>query len=104
MPDSKPDRLQFGRRADAGSGWTIGPFGQKLTLADLPPPNPPRWIRRLKAEVVAAVNGGLLTTDEACERYNLTAEELACWVSDAAAGGLNALNVKSIPKNRARRR
>ena len=32
---------------------------------------------RRKAEVVAAVSGGLLSVDEACERYSLTLEEFA---------------------------
>jgi hypothetical protein len=38
-----------------------------------------RWIVRRKAEVVAAVTGGLLSMDEACKRYNLTMEEFASW-------------------------
>ena len=53
----------------------IGPLGEALTLETLPPSNTIRWVARRKAEVVAAVNGGLLTNDEACERYNLTIEE-----------------------------
>ncbi len=39
----------------------IGPLGEPLTLASLPPPETTRWVVRRKAEVVAAVNGGLLT-------------------------------------------
>ena len=38
----------------------IGPLGEPLTLESFPPPNANRWIIRRKAEVVAAVNGGLL--------------------------------------------
>ncbi|HAQ74876.1 MAG TPA: DUF1153 domain-containing protein, partial [Hyphomonas sp.] len=38
-----------------------GPDGQMLTLADLPSPNISRWVTRRKAEVVAAVSGGLLS-------------------------------------------
>ena len=37
-----------------------------LTLADLPPASTRRWVIRRKAEVVAAVRGGLLSLDEAC--------------------------------------
>ena len=51
----------------------IGPLGEPLTLDSLPPPTTTRWVVRRKAEVVAAVNGGLLTVDEACERYGLPA-------------------------------
>src|ERR1700741_3075749 len=38
----------------------IGPLGEPLTLDTLPPPETTRWVVRRKAEVVAAVNGGLL--------------------------------------------
>lgn len=55
----------------------IGPLGEPLTLDSLPPRDTRRWVVRRKAEVVAAVNGGLLTIDEACERYDLTIEEFA---------------------------
>ena len=49
----------------------IGPLGEPLTLDSLPPPQTSRWVVRRKAEVVAAVSGGLLSVDEACERYQL---------------------------------
>ena len=57
----------------------IGPLGEPLTVASLPSPSTKRWVVRRKAEVVAAVNGGLLTIDEVLERYNLTLEEFAGW-------------------------
>ncbi len=59
--------------------YVIGPDGSPLTLVDLPPPNTRRWVIRRKAQVVAAVRGGLLTLDEACERYMLTIEEFLIW-------------------------
>ena len=43
----------------------IGPLGEPLTLDSLPPPSTTRWVVRRKAEVVSAVNGGLLSVDEA---------------------------------------
>ena len=59
--------------------YVIGPNGDILTKDDLPPPNTKRWVIRRKAEVVVAVRGGLLTLDDACKRYRLTAEEFAAW-------------------------
>lgn len=56
-----------------------GPDGRALTMNDLPPPNITRWVTRRKAEVVAAVEGGLLTRKAACDRYNLSEEEFAGW-------------------------
>lgn len=56
-----------------------GPNGQPLTLSDLPEPGISRWVTRRKAEVVAAVKGGLLSEEDACERYDLSQEEFAGW-------------------------
>ncbi len=53
--------------------------GTPLTLADLPAPGTRRWVIRRKAEVVAAVHGGLLTLDDACARYCLSVEEFIGW-------------------------
>lgn len=57
----------------------IGPMGEELTLDNLPPPNTSRWVSRRKAQVVAAIEGGLLTPEEACLRYRMSFEELSTW-------------------------
>jgi len=57
----------------------IGPGGRRLTLADLPLPDTKRWVIRRKAEVVAAVRGGLLSLEEACSRYALNSDEILSW-------------------------
>ena len=57
----------------------IGPDGRPLTLADLPLPGTKRWVIRRKAEVVAAVRGGLLSLEEACSRYALNSDEFLSW-------------------------
>ncbi len=59
--------------------YVIGPDGSPLTIADLPAPGTTRWVIRRKAEVVAAVRGGLLSLEEACSRYQLTVEEFLAW-------------------------
>jgi hypothetical protein len=56
-----------------------GPDGRPLTLADLPSPATKRWVMRRKAEVVAAVRGGLLSLEEAGRRYKLSHQELLSW-------------------------
>jgi len=56
-----------------------GPNGQPITMDDLPPPSIQRWVTRRKAEVVAAVTGGLLTKQEALARYALSEEEFSGW-------------------------
>jgi hypothetical protein len=57
----------------------IGLSGRRLTLADLPLPDTKRWVIRRKAEVVAAVRGGLLSLEEACGRYALSYDEVLSW-------------------------
>lgn len=74
----------------------IGPLGEPLTLASLPPASTTRWVVRRKAEVVAAVNGGLLTVDEVCERYSLTVEEFAGWQRAVDRSGMPGLRVTRI--------
>lgn len=74
----------------------IGPLGEPLTLDSLPPANTTRWVVRRKAEVVAAVNGGLLTVDEVCERYNLSLEEFASWQRAVDRIGMPGLRVTRI--------
>ena len=74
----------------------IGPLGELLTLDALPSPNSTRWVVRRKAEVVAAVNGGLLSIDEACERYGLTTEEFASWQQAVEQSGMQGLRVTRI--------
>ena len=74
----------------------IGPLGEPLTLDSLPPPSTSRWVVRRKAEVVAAVNGGLLNVDEACERYGLSLEEFAGWQRAVDRSGMPGLRVTRI--------
>src|SRR5437763_8558500 len=74
----------------------IGPLGEPLTLSSLPPPGTTRWVVRRKAEVVAAVNGGLLTVDEVCERYGLGVEEFATWQRAVDRSGMPGLRVTRI--------
>lgn len=74
----------------------IGPLGEALTLDSLPPRETTRWVVRRKAEVVAAVNGGLLTVDEVCARYGLTVEEFASWQRAIDRSGMPGLRVTRI--------
>jgi hypothetical protein len=74
----------------------IGPLGEPLSLDDLPPADTKRWVVRRKAEVVAAVNGGLLSIDDVLERYGLTLEEFASWQRAVDRSGMQGLRVTRI--------
>jgi len=76
--------------------YVIGPDGSPLTITDLPSTNTKRWVIRRKAEVVAAVRGGLLSLDEACERYTLTVDEFLSWQRSIDRHGLAGLRATRI--------
>ncbi|MFZ5608733.1 MAG: DUF1153 domain-containing protein [Pseudomonadota bacterium] len=80
----------------------IGPTGEPLTLDDLPPPETRRWVIRRKAEVVAAVRGGLLSLEDACKRYNLSMEEYLSWQRAIERNGLPGLRVTRVQQYRHR--
>ncbi len=71
--------------------YVIGPDGTPLTIADLPEPGTKRWVIRRKAEVVAAVRGGLITLEDACTRYSLSVEEFLAWQRQIDKYGLAGL-------------
>jgi Protein of unknown function (DUF1153) len=78
----------------------VGPDGSPLTIAGLPAPGTKRWVVRRKAEVVAAVRGGLLSLEEACSRYRLTLEEFLSWQYSIDRHGLMGLRTTRIKRYR----
>ena len=80
--------------------YVIGPDGSPLTIADLPPTSTKRWVIRRKAEVVAAVRGGLLSIEEACDRYKLTVDEFLSWQRSIEKHGLPGLRATRIQEYR----
>ena len=76
--------------------YVIGPDGSALTVADLPPRDTKRWVIRRKAALVAAVRGGLLSLEEACERYALTVDEYLSWQRSIDRYGLPGLRATRV--------
>ena len=74
----------------------VGPTGQPLSLKDLPPPDTKRWVTRRKAELVAAVRGGLISLEEACERYRLSVEEFQSWQNSLDTHGVRGLRATKL--------
>ncbi|MEM9738830.1 MAG: DUF1153 domain-containing protein [Pseudomonadota bacterium] len=85
---------------NASNSSVRGPNGRALTLEDLPPASISRWVTRRKAEVVAAVQGGLLTVDDALERYGLSEEEFAGWLRLYSAHGAKGLRATRLQQYR----
>lgn len=80
--------------------YVVGPDGSPLTLSDLPPDHTKRWTISKKGKVVAAVRGGLLSLEEACQRYVLSVEEFIGWQGTIDRFGLRGLRVTRIQEYR----
>ena len=72
-----------------------GPLGP-LTLADLPPADTRRWVVRRKAEVLAAIRGGLIERSEAILRWQFSDEELRLWERALDCAGVPGLRVTRV--------
>ncbi|HVV66132.1 MAG TPA: DUF1153 domain-containing protein [Rhizomicrobium sp.] len=81
----------MGRDGRPTGDTVIGPDGRTLTLENLPRRETTRWVTRRKAEVVAAVQGGLISLEDACTRYRLSLEEFLSWQHAIARHGLEGL-------------
>ena len=83
------------------AAYVVGPDGEKMTIADLPAPETRRWVPRRKARVVAAVEGRLISEEEAFERYSISAEEYDTWKAAMGKFGMRGLCVTQINRVRA---
>jgi hypothetical protein len=90
-------------RLDRQTESVRDPDGNVITLSDLPQAGESRWVPRRKAQVVAAVRGGLLSLDDACDRYALTVEEFLSWqtaMKKYGLPGLRATHAQEYRQNR----
>jgi Protein of unknown function (DUF1153) len=77
--------------------YVVGPGGRVITTADLPSSGPIKWTARRKAELVLAVDGGLLSVETACRRYELSMDEFQGWRSalrELGTLGLRATRIR----------
>ena len=66
----------------------------------LPPADTERWVISRKAQVVRAIDAGILSEDEACRRYDLTQEELNSWRILISQHGVRGLRVTRLRQYR----
>ena len=62
-----------------GNSGLFGLDGKPLDLTNLPSSRTVRWVMRRKVEVLTAVRGGLLSIDDACNRYGISSDEFIAW-------------------------
>ena len=82
----------------------LGPLREIITRDTLPPANTTRWVASRKAQVVAAVESGLMTIDEVMLRYRLSLEEYYSWQRAMDRAGVSGLRVAWSQQDRAARR
>jgi hypothetical protein len=92
--------LQERRLNSRGEQYVVGPTGTPLTLRDLPPAETNRWVIRRKAEVVAAVRGGLNSLQDALTKYLLRAEEFTAGQQALDKWGMQGLRTTRIQSYR----
>jgi hypothetical protein len=80
----------------AGSFAEDSAGSQPKSDSDLPPINTQRWSPKRKALVVDAVRNGAISFEEACRRYQLSAEEFLAWHHAIESYGVGALRVTRL--------
>jgi len=90
---SEPTQGDIGAGHAADLSTVPVPNDGDQTVASMLPSNRVRWVARRKAEVVEAVRRGILTLDEARERYDLSIEEFLAWQHGIGLFGLAGLQV-----------
>lgn len=71
-----------------------------MSREDLPSPDTKRWVIRRKAKVVAGVRLGLISLEEACQRYSLSVDEFLTWQNLLDTHGMNGLRATGLKKYR----
>ncbi len=74
--------------------------GSILTRADLPPDDTTRWVASRKAAVILGLQAGLVSQEEAMERWHLSEEELEEWKTAIDKHGPAALKATHIQQYR----
>ncbi|UWR20880.1 DUF1153 domain-containing protein [Sulfitobacter sp. S190] len=87
------------KKVDGPRAVTLG-NGAVMTQADLPAPNTRRWVASRKAAVVRGVLYGLISQQEALDRYQLSEDEFVEWVRAVSTYGEVALKATAVQKYR----
>jgi len=71
-----------------------------MKMQQLPSTETQRWVIRKKALVVAAIRNGILSFNEARERYRLSEEELNSWIQLLDRHGIRGLRTTRMQEYR----
>ena len=76
------------------------PDGSVMTRADLPGVNTRRWVASRKAQVIKAVQAGLISREATLEMYALSEDEYDSWENAVRAHGVDALKTTALQRYR----
>lgn len=85
---------------DDHSTGVTGPNGEPITRDSLPSSASTRWVTSRKAQLIAAIRGGIITIEEASQRYCLTIDELSEWQASFDKHGKRGLRATFIQQYR----
>lgn len=74
--------------------------GTVLSIGDLPTGRNVRWTIRNKANLLLAIDGGVIGLDDAIARYVLSIEEIEGWRRDVASHGVEGLKATTLKSRR----
>jgi hypothetical protein len=94
--------MYAGEEASAPQSTATDRPRASAVTAGAAPPRPDRWLPQRKAEVIAAVDGGVLSLDDALERYSLSIEEYLGWQRAIREAGIAGLRIYQERPPRAR--
>lgn len=83
-----PPGSRMPRATDTRISYIIGPDGSPMTVFDLPSAKTQRWSLKLKADVIAAIRGGLISREEIIARYRVSEEKLRTWKEEVEEADL----------------
>lgn len=87
------------RKIDGPRSVTL-PDGSVMTRADLPSPKTRRWVASRKAQVIKAVQSGLIARATALEMYALSDGEYDGWENAVRVHGIDALKTTALQRYR----
>lgn len=79
------------------------PLPDPIVEAHLPVPSLRSWGARSKALVVAGIDAGIMTKEEACRRYAISEEELVSWQMRMIWRGIMGLHLRRVQEWRRQR-
>lgn len=86
-----------------GTAHRTDDHGLVPVASALPPANTKRWVIRRKAAVVSAVRAGVLSLEDACQRYHLSVEEFLSWQRLIDRHGMRGLRATRLQDYRLQR-